>query len=117
MTSQFKIKDPAEMAIRRQPMAGHPGAFIRNVLLPEYGLSVTEAARRIGVQRVGFIGTLDGKYSVTRDLAYKLGALMRDEVTDLLIAWQQKYDLEREAEQRAAYRRDIERVPPVAVAA
>lgn len=109
-----KILDPADMLVAKRPMVGHPGKFIRDTLIPEYGLNVASTARAIGMDRASFINALDGKSAVTRPLAYKLGALMRDEVTDLLIAWQLKHDLELEAEERARYRQIIKRVEPVA---
>lgn len=113
--TKYKITDPVAMLVRRQPPVDkHPGAFIRETLLPAYGLSVAEAARRISVDRAGFHQTLAGKYDVSRDLAYKLGALMRDEVADFLIAYQAAYDLEREREKREAYKATIVRAEPVA---
>lgn len=114
-TSQYKITDPVEMLVRTQPpIDKHPGIFIKETLLPAYGLSVSEAARRLGVDRAGFHVTLSGKYDVSRDLAYKLGALMRDEVADFLIAYQTAYDKQREAEKREAYKKWIPRAEPVA---
>lgn len=112
-THEHKIEDPAEMAVTASGEIAHPGAFIRETLLPEYGLKVAPAAKAMDIDRAGFIRVLDGKSAVSRDLAYKLGALMRDEVADLLIAWQLKYDLQHEAEIRAAYRTKIKRVEPV----
>lgn len=112
--AQFKIKKAAEMIVSAvPPIDRHPGTFIKEVLLPEYGLSVAEAARRLGVDRAGFHNTLAGKYDVSRDLAYKLGALMRDEVADLLIAYQHAYDLAKDREKRETYKATIERVPAV----
>lgn len=112
--AKYKITDPIEMLVRRQPpIDKHPGAFVRETLLPAYGLSISEAARRLGVNRVGFHQTLKGEYDISRDLAYKLGALMRDDVADFLIAYQAAYDLEREREKREGYKATIERVQPV----
>lgn len=116
--SAFKIEAAADMVVEAlPPLEQHPGLFIRHTLLPEYGLTVSEAARRIGVDRAGFTGVLDGKYSVSRDLAYKLGALMNDPVADLLIAYQHAYDLAQERERREAFKAKIERVEPVEAAA
>lgn len=111
-TAQYKIEKASDMIVDAlPPIDRHPGAFIRETLLPEFGLSVAEAARRIGVDRAGFHGVLTGKYDVSRDLAYKLGALMRDEVADLLIAYQHAFDLAKEREKRDAYKAHIERLP------
>lgn len=116
--SAYKIEVAADMIVDAlPPIEQHPGHFIRNTLLPEYGLSVSETARRIGVDRAGFTGVLDGKYAVSRDLAYKLGALMNDQVADLLIAYQHAYDLAQERERREGFKAKIERVQPVEAAA
>jgi addiction module HigA family antidote len=116
-SGEYKITDPVEQLVARQPPVDkHPGEFVKEVLLPAYGLSVAETARRIGVDRAGLHMTLTGKYDVSRDLAYKLGALMRDEVADFLIAYQAKYDLARESERREAFKQTIERVTPPAAA-
>lgn len=114
-TAEYKIERASEMIVGAlPPITQHPGQFIREVLLPEYGLSVAETARRLKVDRAGFHGVLTGKYAVTRDLAYKLGALMRDEVADLLIAYQHAYDVAGERDRREAFKAEIERVQPVA---
>jgi antitoxin HigA-1 len=108
--SEYKLA-PEEMAVAMPPADRHPGEFIKQVLLPEYGLSVSEAARRIAMDRATLHLVLTGKHAVSRDLAYKLGALMRDEVADLLIAAQLAFDLAQEQERREAFRRQIERMP------
>ncbi|WP_423606105.1 helix-turn-helix transcriptional regulator [Sphingomonas sp. MS122] len=117
--AQYKIETAAEMVVTAlPPLDQHPGPFIRDVLLPEYGLkNISDVARRLGVDRAGFIGTLNGKHDVSRDLAYKLGALTNDHVADFLIAYQHAYDLAKERDKREAYKAKIARVPPVERAA
>ena len=113
-SSQYKIEAAAEMIVDAvPPLDRHPGAFIKDVLLPEYGLSVAETARRIRMDRATLHLVLTGKHSVSRDLAYKLGALMRDEVADLLIAYQHAFDLAQERDKREAFKAQIERANPV----
>lgn len=115
--AQYKIEKAADMVVSAIPSdTPHPGAFIKDVLLPQYGLSVSEAARRLGIDRAGFHGVLTGKYDVSRDLAYKLGALLHDHAADFLIQWQLRHDLDREKAKREAYRETIERVPAPAEA-
>jgi plasmid maintenance system antidote protein VapI len=111
-SAEYKIEKAGEMIVAAlPPIDRHPGAFIKDVLLPEYGLNVAEAARLMGINRVGLINTLTGKSDVSRALAYRLGALMRDEVADLLIAYQHAYDLAQEREMREAMKASIERLP------
>jgi plasmid maintenance system antidote protein VapI len=113
-SQEYKIGKASEMMVGAlPPLDRHPGIFIRDVLLPEYGLTnVARTAGLLGVNRAGFIRVLNGQNDVSRDLAYKLGALMRDEVADLMIAFQQAYDLEQERERRESFKATIERVEP-----
>jgi len=109
--AQVKIEKAAKLVMEAVPaLDRHPGAFIKEVLLPAWGLSVAQAARSIGVDRAGFHNTLAGKYDVSRDLAYRLGALMTDDVADLLIAYQHAFDLAKERDRRDAFKAQIVRV-------
>jgi len=116
--SKYKITDPTEMLVKQQPeLTIHPGVFLRETLLPSWGLkNLSDLARRLGVNRANLHNVLHGEADVSRDLAYKLGALLRDEVADFLIAYQMKWDMAKEAEKRAGYRKTIERVPTPAEA-
>lgn len=96
------------------PLDRHPGVFIKEALLPEYGLNVAETARRIKMDRATLHQVLTGKADVSRDLAYKLGALMRDEIADFLLSYQHAFQLERERDRRASFKETIERLPPPA---
>jgi addiction module HigA family antidote len=112
-SNSHKIEIASEMLVSALPsLSMHPGEFIREVLLPEYGLSVSEVARRIGADRATLSNVFHGKHDVSRDLAYKLGALLNDETADLLVAYQHAYDLERERDRREAYKQSIERAAP-----
>lgn len=112
-TAQYKIDKAADMIVGAlPPIDKHPGVYLRETILPQWGLKVSDAARRLGVDRAGLHGVLSGKYDVSRDLAYKLGALLRDEVADFMIAYQHAYDLAKEREKREAYKATIERMQP-----
>lgn len=106
--AEFKITEPDEMLVKDcAPLTIHPGEFIRDVLLPERKLKVTDVARRIHVNRVGLSNVLHGKHDVSRELAYRLGALLGDHVADLLIAYQHRWDLQRERDRREQLRHEI----------
>jgi addiction module HigA family antidote len=53
----------------------HPGAILRDDVLPALGLSQAEAARRIGVSRQALHNILMEKSAVTPDMALRLGRL------------------------------------------
>lgn len=112
--SEFKITDPAEMLVGTLPLlAKHPGEFIRDILLPEYGLNVTQLARLIGVSRSHLHHVLHGCGDVSRDLAYRLGALMNDHVADYLISHQTVWDKQNELARREGFKTTIQRLAPI----
>ena len=50
----------------------HPGETLREDVLPAMGLSVTEAARQIGVTRASLSRVLNGRAAISIDLALRL---------------------------------------------
>lgn len=52
----------------------HPAEIIKYDILPELGLSVTEAARQLGVSRVTLLRLLNGKAAISADIAIRLHA-------------------------------------------
>ncbi len=50
----------------------HPGEILRADVLDDLGMSVTEAARRLGVSRVALSRVLNGRASVSASLALRL---------------------------------------------
>ncbi len=64
----YPTRDP-----RRQPM--HPGALLREDVLPALRLSVTDAAAKLGVSRQALHAILSERTAVTPDMALRLGKL------------------------------------------
>ncbi|KAA9132672.1 HigA family addiction module antidote protein [Marinihelvus fidelis] len=52
----------------------HPGESIREDILPALGLSVTEAARQLGVSRVTLSRLIHGQSGVSAEMACRLEA-------------------------------------------
>lgn len=50
----------------------HPGEILREDVLPELGITVTEAARQLGVSRVQLSRFVNGRAGVSADLAIRL---------------------------------------------
>ncbi|WP_439257954.1 HigA family addiction module antitoxin [Lonepinella sp. BR2271] len=50
----------------------HPAEMIKEDILPELGLTVTEAAKQLGVNRVTFSRLLNGKAGISADMAIRL---------------------------------------------
>ena len=60
--------------MNRKP--SHPGALIRNVILPETGLSVSSLAERCGVARNTRSKVVNERGDVTGDLAIRLSRVL-----------------------------------------
>ena len=50
----------------------HPGEILRQDVLPEMGLSVTEAAKQIGVTRAALSRVLNGHAGISIEMALKI---------------------------------------------
>ena len=51
----------------------HPGEILKEDVLPELGLSVTEAAAALGVARVTLSRVVNGRAAISADMALRLG--------------------------------------------
>ncbi len=51
----------------------HPGTLLREVVLPEAGITQAELARRMGVSRLTVSEIIHEKRAVTADIAHRLG--------------------------------------------
>ena len=50
----------------------HPAEILKEDILPALGLSVTDAAKQLGINRVTLSRLLNGKSSITADMALRL---------------------------------------------
>lgn len=74
----------------------HPGQTLREDVLPELGLTVTEAAKQIGVSRVAFSRVLNGRAAISPEMALRLEAWLGIEnggSADTWLGQQMAYDL------------------------
>lgn len=83
---EYLVKRP----IKRQPV--HPGEILREDVLKTLGLSVSEAARRLGVSRQQLHRILAGTHPVTTEMALRIGKFAGNG-PGLWLRMQQAYDL------------------------
>lgn len=83
--AEYRAGPPA-----RQPT--HPGAVLREDVLPALGLSVTAAAEKLGISRQMLHGILAEKHAVTPEMAVRIGKLCGNGPT-LWLQMQQNHDL------------------------
>jgi addiction module HigA family antidote len=72
----------------------HPGDFIRTEIIGPLGLSVTEAARILGVSRPTLSGLLNGKADLSGDSALRIEKAFGPKM-DTLMRMQASYDIAR----------------------
>lgn len=111
-TEEFKLMDAQDQLVRAlPPLVQHPGLFLRDVILPSWGqTNVAALARALGVNRPNLVNVLKGDVDISRELAYRLGARLNDQVADLLINYQLQWDLQQERGRREGLKAEIERV-------
>lgn len=59
------------MARMHQP--AHPGEILKQDVLPELGITITEAAAQLGVTRVALSRVVNAQAAVSADMALRLG--------------------------------------------
>ncbi len=96
---------------RRRPT--HPGEIVRDFVLPELGISVSEAARQLGVTRQTLHSILSGRSAVSAEMALRLGRFCGNG-PGLWMRMQQAFDLW-QAENRL--NGELDRIPVHQVAA
>jgi len=70
----------------------HPGAILREDVLPDLGMSVSAFARNLGVSRQTLHAVLAERSGVSPEMALRLGALLGNGA-QLWVDMQSKYDL------------------------
>ena len=74
----------------------HPGVTLREDVLPAMGLTITEAAKVIGVSRVALSRVLNGRAAISAEMALRLEAWLGVEnggSADAFLGQQVAYDL------------------------
>ena len=72
----------------------HPGPFMKRQILGPLGLSITEGAKALGVRRATLSDLVNGKASLTPDMAYRVEKAF-DVKMDFLLRMQVFYDTAR----------------------
>ena len=84
--TEYRVKRP----LKRAPI--HPGEVLRDDILPELELTVSEAARRLGVSRQQLHRILGCTHPITVEMALRIGRLAGNG-PGLWLRMQQNFDL------------------------
>jgi len=85
-----------EYLVRTHPqrIPTHPGSILKEDVLPYLGLSITKAAKELGISRQTLHRILNGSHSITPAMALRLGRFC-DNDPSMWLRMQQTYDLKR----------------------
>jgi antitoxin HigA-1 len=83
---EYIVKRP----LKRPPV--HPGEILREDVFPTLGVSVSEAARRLGISRQQLHRVLACTHPITTEMALRIGKFAGNG-PGLLLRMQQAYDL------------------------
>lgn len=83
---EYYVKRP----LKRQPT--HPGEILREDVLPALGISVSEAARRLGISRQQLHRVLACTHPITTEMALRIGKFAGNGPS-LWLRMQQAHDL------------------------
>jgi len=78
----------------------HPGKILRNEYFEPRGITITEAAKTIGVTRQALNNVVNGKAGVSSDMAVRLGRLLAI-APETIQQWQKDYELDQTRSNRA----------------
>ena len=70
----------------------HPGFTLKEDILPELGLSVTEAAGQLGVSRAALSRVINGRAAISADMAIRLSQWLGGSA-EIWLRAQLQYDL------------------------
>jgi addiction module HigA family antidote len=96
--------------LKRRPT--HPGAFLREDFMPDYGLSVTALADRIGVSRQSINELLRERRAVSPEMALRLARLFGNSA-EFWLNTQRAVDLWDAAQ---TIKKDVAQIQPLRVA-
>ncbi|MDO9164023.1 MAG: HigA family addiction module antitoxin [Methylococcaceae bacterium] len=92
----------------------HPGSLLKDDVLPELGIGVTEAAAQLGVSRVALSRVINGRAAISADMAIRLEAWMNGPTAESWVRMQAEYDLWQARQKPRPEVKPIERPPKVA---
>jgi len=71
----------------------HPGYILKEDILPELGISITEAANQLGVSRVALSRVINGKAAISAEMAIRFEAWLSGPTAETWVRMQAEYDL------------------------
>lgn len=71
----------------------HPGEIVKEILIEGAGLSVTNAAKQLDVNRTTLSRLLNGHFGISPDMALRLSKLLPNMTMTLWLNLQRDYDI------------------------
>ena len=71
----------------------HPGSILKEDVLPELDIGVTEVATQLGVSCVALSRVINGRAAISADMAIRLEARMNGPTAESWVRMKAEYDL------------------------
>ena len=71
----------------------HSGRILKEDILPELNISITEAATQLSVSRVALSRVINGKAAISAEMAIRLEAWISGPTAETWVRMQAEYDL------------------------
>jgi addiction module HigA family antidote len=88
-----RIPHPASRIPHPASRIPHPASILRENVLPKLGLTVTEAARQLGISRVQLSRVLNERAAISVDLALRLEQWIKGPSAESWLKMQLDHDL------------------------
>lgn len=100
--TEYFVKKPMHAPV-------HPGLILKSQVMEALGLSVTEAAQKLAIDRTTLSRLMNGRAAVSVDMALRLAKALGTS-PDLWLRLQQSYDLWQARQSRTL---DLSRIKPL----
>ena len=84
----------------------HPGLVVKNTLIESTGLSVTQAAKILGVGRITLSKLLNGRSGISPEMAVRLSLVLKTS-SEMWLNMQSMYDLAKAEKKRKTLKTKI----------
>jgi addiction module HigA family antidote len=103
MSKESITRITTEARTMRMHNPPHPGEVLRSLCLEPLGLTISDAARALGVSRKTLSGIVNGRVGISPEMAVRL-SLAFDTTAESWLNQQVQYDLWRAEKKRATLR-------------
>ena len=100
------------MQVGRMYNPPHPGEVLKGLYLEELNITITQAAKDLGISRVALSEIVNGRRGISPEMAFRLAKAL-DTDPEMWMNMQKIYDLWKMEPRREAIQRQVRRIVPI----